>query len=193
MRLDNSNITDAKTNKLCNALEKNTHALSLDLSNNNLGDAGAKALCAVLSTGAAPDLIDLCLRDNPIGEEGLKAIKDLEKSRKSLKIVTGMTPPPTPIPPFGASKGPSPVMPAPGDSNSTATGSSNAYSANNNNNNSNKSLGDSAIVKKYFQVGNDENDEVDDEVEDMEGEGGIDPEQLSALLWDKVSHNIVNK
>ena len=42
-------------------------------------------------------------------------------------------------------------------------------------------------------MGNDENDEVDDEVEDMEGEGGIDPEQLSALLWDKVSHNIVNK
>lgn len=171
-------MTDAKAKKLCTALEKNTHALSLDLSNNDLGNAGVKAICAVLAAGAAPDLIELRLLDNPIGEEGLEAVKELEKARKTLRIETGSTPPVVPIPvPPSAPKGPSPITSSP---NGAGEGSG-----------ENKSLADSAIVRKYFQVGNDDGEVEDEEVatgEGVESEagGGMDPEQLSALLWDKV-------
>ena len=183
IRLDNTHVTDAKSQRLCEALKKNTHALSLDLSANDLSDAGVSALCAVLSSGAAPDLIELRLMDNKIGPKGMEAIKELGKARKTLKVETGTT---LKLSSSGHGTGPGggakSQNPASTNSSGGASGGSN-------------SLGDSAIIRKYFQVGNDDEDEDEDDSQDIgvdtsggerEGATGLDPEQLSALLWDKV-------
>ena len=195
VRLDNSYITDAKVEKLCTALQQNSHALSLDLSNNLLTDAGVIPLCAALAAGAASDLIELRLNDNPIGEDGMQAVLELASSRKTLRIDSGMSPPPvaaaeTTSPSHGQ---PMPLYATTG----TGTGTTNGM------------LADSAIVRKYFQVGNDDDDDDDDDGgggasnalnshnpfstgDDMGGSGGhemvtgMDPEQLSVLLWDQV-------
>ncbi len=173
VRLDDTLVTDAKAEKLCEALAKNTHALSLDLSNNGIGDGGAAALAAALSAGAAPDLIELRLVENPgIKEEGLAALRELAAARKTLRVEVGSSapPPPPPQPPQHA------------QGNQAAP------------NGSNSALGDSDIVKKYFQVGNDEEEGEEGgggvygsgDDGDQEGGAGLDPEQLSAMLWDQV-------
>jgi hypothetical protein len=163
-------IDDSKAEKLCAALKKNTHVLSLDLTNNELGDPGVLSLCDALSTGAAPDLITLRLQDNDgITKEGIEAIHELTKTRKSIKVETGITPKPSSSPPS------SPQNAAPSGG---LTKTSN-----------NQSLGNSEFVKKYFQVGNEGEDDDGDVVDDGTTQGGMDPEQLSALLWDKVSYD----
>lgn len=172
VQLSNMHIDDSKAEKLCDALKKNTHVLSLDLTNNELSDAGVLSLCDALSTGAAPDLITLRLQDNVgITKEGIAAIHELAKTRKSIKIETGMTPKPSSPPPSSQNIAPSGGL----------TKTSN-----------NQSLGNSEFVKKYFQVGNDDDDNDDEDDNGADGEngmmGGMDPEQLSALLWDKVSN-----
>ena len=179
VQLNSMYIDDSKAQKLCDALQKNTHVISIDLTGNDLSDAGVHALCNVLATGAAPDLITLRLQDNPgISKEGIDAIHELIKTRKSIKIETGTSPKPT-----------SPSSTSNKTNNNTLAG----------NNATNQSLGNSDFVRKYFQVGND-----DDDGDDPDGDGGggangggngeegalggMDPEQLSALLWDKVRH-----
>jgi Leucine Rich repeat len=185
-------IDDSKAEKLCDALKKNTHVLSLDLTNNELSDVGVHALCDALSTGAAPDLITLRLQDNAgITKNGIEAIHELAKTRKSIKIETGSTPKPSP-PMASSSQINSTKTAAASGSNTTAGGLTKTSS--------NQSLGNSEFVRKYFQVGND--DEDADEGGDGDGDGGngggsgedgmmggMDPEQLSALLWDKVSND----
>jgi hypothetical protein len=184
VQLSNLYIDDTKAEKLCDALQKNTHVLSLDLTNNELGDAGVVALCDALSTGAAPDLITLRLQDNAgITKQGMDAIHELNKTRKSIKIETGTTPK-LPSSPTASGHGGS-------SSGGGLTKTSN-----------NQSLGNSEFVRKYFQVGNDDDDDDEDNDNGVDtgsggvhGEdgtmGGMDPEQLSALLWDKVRNSIV--
>jgi hypothetical protein len=185
VQLNNMYIDDAKAEKLCDALKKNTHVLSLDLTNNDLSDVGVIALCGALSTGAAPDLITLRLQDNAgITKEGINAIHELNKTRKSIKIETGVTPKPS----SPSSKNTS----SSGSSASTSAGTTGGLTKTSNN----QSLGNSDFVRKYFQVGNDDDDEDDSgDGDGVNGGGGgedgmmngMDPEQLSALLWDKVS------
>lgn len=166
VRLAGAMVTDDKVDALCAALEKNTHVLSLDLSDNELTDVGVEKLCNTLRSGAAPDLIELLLRDNTaIGAIGTDALKALSGSRKSLRVESGASAPPAP-PPGAAS----------GGKDASLSGS----------------LRDSAIVRKYFQVGNDEDEgESRGELagsEQSAGDenGGLDAEQLSVLLWDQV-------
>jgi Ran GTPase-activating protein (RanGAP) involved in mRNA processing and transport len=48
--------------------------LSLDLSDNELGDGAAAALADVLAAGAAPDLIELRMGGNALGAAGRAAL-----------------------------------------------------------------------------------------------------------------------
>ena len=91
VRLDNCMIGDDELKSLCDALRKNTHILSLDLSDNDFTDAGAHALSKCLMEGAAPDLIELLMRNNDIGEEGMEAIAELARARKVLKVDVSST------------------------------------------------------------------------------------------------------
>jgi len=56
------------------ALKANRSVTSLDLSSNGISDEGASAIAATLASGAAPELISMDLRDNPLTERGLTII-----------------------------------------------------------------------------------------------------------------------
>jgi len=163
------------------ALETNTVILSLDLSKNNLTDAGACALAEQLSqTNIAPNLIELVVRDNNgIGEQGTAALEGLAATRKSLRVVLGTE---------------EAEIPQQQEKNhSNKKGMSDAAR-------------NSAVVRKYFQVGNGDDDDADDD-DDNDGisnssngnginrqngqqtgdeDNAVDPEQLAIELWDQV-------
>ncbi|KAK9838151.1 hypothetical protein WJX81_004525 [Elliptochloris bilobata] len=81
--------TDAKSRKLLGALAKNTTMTSLDMSGNSITDEGAEALAKALQAGAAPELIVLDLRGNPLTDAAVAALRNLERQRKHLQVVTG--------------------------------------------------------------------------------------------------------
>ena len=164
------------------ALETNTVILSLDLSKNNLTDAGACALAEQLSqTNIAPNLIELVVRDNcGIGEQGTAALEGLAATRKSLRVVLGTEEAEIP------------------QQQETSTVNKKGMS--------DDAARNSAVVRKYFQVGNGDDDDDDDD-DDSDGssnsnngngvnrqngqlagddDNAVDPEQLAIELWDQL-------
>ncbi|DBA84663.1 hypothetical protein WJX77_003902 [Trebouxia sp. C0004] len=89
VKLSQCHLHDSKAKQISEALQKNKFLTSLDLSSNRITDGGAEALVAVLSHGAAPELIYLDLRGNPLTEAGTTALAGLMKSRKQLTVETG--------------------------------------------------------------------------------------------------------
>jgi len=141
------------------------------LSQNDLGDASVWALCDAFLNGAAPDLIELLLRDNPdIGLEGKEALRALTTARKNLAVDTGVT--------------------------ARAQDSSDAVPQHELGTGTGGSLRDSAIVRKYFQVDEDDDDDgggTEETRADAIGGGEdahMDPEEVSALLWDQVRRRL---
>lgn len=94
IRLDGASIADAHIEKLNEALRKNTVILSLDLSCNQLTDSGVQLLVEELGNGAAPDLIELNLKQNPgLTETGISALQSLtDQGRKMLQVDYGYSP-----------------------------------------------------------------------------------------------------
>lgn len=89
VKLSQCHLRDSKAKQISEALQQNKFLTSLDLSSNRITDGGAEALVAVLSHGAAPELIYLDLRGNPLTEAGTSALAGLMKSRKQLTVETG--------------------------------------------------------------------------------------------------------
>ena len=200
VRLDNAYLTESKTKKLCEALKANTHVLSIDLSGNNLGTAAVVALCSTLSSSsAAPDLIELRLMDNPVGETGLDAIKELAKVRKTLKVETGAST--TPVAVAAPTQSPQQQQEVASSTSATSAATTTTAAATAATAAATTSSGKSNIVSKFFQVGNDDDGEDGGDAGgggasgDGQGGGyadndtsmGLVPEHMSALLWDKVS------
>ena len=86
VRLDECMIEDHHISRLCAALENNTRILSLDLSGNQITDEGVFQICDCLAQGAAPDLIELNMRNIMIESDGEKSIANLMKMRKVLRV-----------------------------------------------------------------------------------------------------------
>lgn len=72
--------------QIADALEANKTVISLDLSSNVISDEGVQQLVKSISSGAAPDLIELNLEGNNITEKGKTALESLKKTRKLLKV-----------------------------------------------------------------------------------------------------------
>ena len=64
VRLNSRMINDEIVSLLCEALDANTHILSLDVSDNDITETGMVALCECLAGGGARDLIELDVRKN---------------------------------------------------------------------------------------------------------------------------------
>ena len=167
VQLTELSLTDTKLNQIQKALESNTVILSLDLSKNNLTDTGACALAEQLAhPTAAPNLIELVVKDNAgIGERGTTALGNLAAIRKSLRVE------------LGTEKA---EVPQEVHNNEKEKGMSNAAR-------------NSAVVRKYFQVGNDDDDDDTTGLhsrqngqQPTEDEDAVDPEQLAIELWDQL-------
>ena len=64
VRLNSRMMNDETVTLLCEALDANTHVLSLDVSDNDITETGMVALCECLAGGGARDLIELDVRKN---------------------------------------------------------------------------------------------------------------------------------
>ena len=174
IRLDGIYLDDSKVQKLCVALRRNTHMLSLDLSETSqLPEGAVQAICGALQDGGASDLIEL--KVPVLTPDGMKAVRKVERARKNVRVQLMLPPPPT-----GA-----PVAPAPTTStNREATINANKASATDG-----QGYRDSAIVRKYFQIDDDPSEASaggTNQLDDTEV-NAQDPEQLCAFLWDEVS------
>ncbi|KAF5832702.1 hypothetical protein DUNSADRAFT_11346 [Dunaliella salina] len=90
LNLSGSLIQDGKLEKLLERLKDNKMITSIDLSGNQISDAGAQAIGSVLEAqGAVPELISLDLRDNSFSPAGLERLALLGKHRSQLDIKTG--------------------------------------------------------------------------------------------------------
>jgi len=74
-------LDDMDVKYLCDH-EAFTHLIGLNLSNNNIGYEGSKALCEVLKR--YPKLCRICLESNPINEATIIALKTVIKSTNPL-------------------------------------------------------------------------------------------------------------
>ncbi|GAB4816319.1 hypothetical protein N2152v2_003365 [Parachlorella kessleri] len=212
VRLDGAHVPDSKIAKLCEALQQNKQILSLDLAGNHItstgatvgsrwGSTGAVVLAGCLKGGAAPDLIELNLQDNPIDGDGQTALEELQQARRSLKVSLGPSQPPPPEPQQQQPKQQQGQGRKPGGTwqqQGSGPGSGGLS----------KSLAESvknnALLRQFFQVGNEDEDE--DESKGAEGgvadqgasapsaaeqEGGrLTAEHLSQLMWDQVSASL---
>jgi hypothetical protein len=75
-----------KLQKLSNKILNNTTITTLDLSWNNIGDDGAKAIIAAINSNKDSKITTLNLSGNNIGADGAKAIIDAINSNKDSKI-----------------------------------------------------------------------------------------------------------
>ncbi|KAK9818198.1 hypothetical protein WJX72_008695 [[Myrmecia] bisecta] len=172
IRLAACNIHSAKTRRLCEALQKNRQVTSLDLSANHIGDEGALALASALAGGAAPELIALDLRGNPITESGLEALDGLVKIRKQLNVESG-----TLLAESTASDS--------SDSDDDSSEASSTHEMEETWRRQND-LTNSAIVRKYFQVNGDSDDDAADPGSADQPEAHEDPEIVAQRLWEQV-------
>lgn len=158
VRLDECMIEDHHISRLCAALENNTHILSLDLSGNQITDEGVFQICDCLAQGAAPDLIELNMRNILIESDGEKSIANLIKMRKVLRVNVSAAP-----------------QNASGEEGSVASEESE----------DSKESGErsSSLVQNIFQMGNEENIEGLSE----EDSHRMDIEDECFRLWEEVS------
>jgi hypothetical protein len=106
MRMSFMSICDEDISDLIPILKGNTDLKDLDLSHNNIKDAGVQALVGALANGAAPNLQELRIYNNDFGELGETMLtKGLPVFRKKLQIhwkepsyakLGGYTAPPVP-------------------------------------------------------------------------------------------------
>ncbi|KAL6772337.1 hypothetical protein ACKKBG_A29840 [Auxenochlorella protothecoides x Auxenochlorella symbiontica] len=159
-----SAAVDSKTvKKLCAHLAANTEILSLNLAGNCLDDESAESLARALAQGAAPNLIDLDLRDNPLSPAAEASVRATLKERKILNVELGPLPAPVAAPPAEAGK-----EEAGKEGGASLSGS----------------LRDNPYVRRFFQVDEDDQDEGQALESPTEQ---VDPEQLSAELWEQVN------
>jgi hypothetical protein len=170
IKLDGIHLTDGKITRLAAALQKSTHVLSLDLAKNALTGRGIAKLAAALEAGAAPDLIELKIYGNSIGEEGREALGALRRARKSIRVEDE-----EPASADGSAGG---GKDGPSSSSSSSQGSMG------------RGLASNRMVRQYFQMGGDAEDEEESE-EQAKGEAdedaGPSAEELSPLLWGQAS------
>lgn len=88
--LDKSRLGDSKIILLVKALEKNRTLVSLNLSFNNIGIEGAKAVAEALKTNQT--LTSLKLSGHDVGDEGVKAIQVLNLLTLANLQLRGVTP-----------------------------------------------------------------------------------------------------
>lgn len=180
VKIEKINLDNNKLSQLCAALRKNTSVLSLDLSDvEGMDGVAVETLCGTLKDGAAPDLIEL--KVPPLQSSDAKVtFSELSKARKNIRVQTCTTAKP-------------PVQ----QSNDQSSTNGKPSSRNG------KFAQNSSIVRKYFQVGNEdeddnENDEVQghkfpfgaavgDDEDNFSSSSYVEPEQHAALLWDRVS------
>eukprot|EP00897_Mesotaenium_endlicherianum_P003201 jgi/Mesen1/2909/ME000175S02065 len=86
VQLGKCRVGDKKARKLFEAMKGNKTVTSIDLSENTISDDGLQALATVLAGGAAPDLISLNLKSNPITEKGRAVLSGLQRVRKLVKV-----------------------------------------------------------------------------------------------------------
>jgi len=76
-------VRDGHVEALCEAVNK-YEVKKLDLGGNQLGDAGAEAIAAMLRTNRS--LTFLSLTHNKIGDAGKKAVREAVKGRKGFEL-----------------------------------------------------------------------------------------------------------
>lgn len=158
VRLDGCMIEDHHISRLCAALENNTHILSLDLSGNQITDEGVFQICDCLAQGAAPDLIELSMRNIMIETDGEKSITNLTKKRKVLRVDVSAMQKVSGEDASGVDNEESKETRATGEQNSS-------------------------LIQNIFQMGNEENIEGLSE----EDSHRLDLEDECFRLWDEVS------
>lgn len=87
MRLSFMSLTDEDLAELLPLMKGNKDLVELDLSHNNIKDAGVQALVGALANGAAPNLRELRLYSNEFGELGQTMLtQGLPVFRKKLEV-----------------------------------------------------------------------------------------------------------
>jgi len=87
MRLSFMSVCDEDVADLVTALKGNADITELDLSHNNIKDAGVQTLVGALANGAAPNLTELRLYSNEFGELGQTMLtQGLPVFRKKLQV-----------------------------------------------------------------------------------------------------------
>ncbi|KAK9791595.1 hypothetical protein WJX73_010266 [Symbiochloris irregularis] len=175
MRLDGCNVHENKTRKLAQALGKNKHLTSLDLSGNQINNDAIRELVEALENGAAPELIFLDVRNNPFGVDGEDALESLQRSRKQLRVEVKAAEP---------DSGPEGDSAKAGSESGTANGDQGAdWALNQENEGSMNQMNRSMMyyaIAPYFQVPGEGRESVDNIP--------TDPSTVAKHLWDEVSY-----
>jgi len=156
VRLNSCRLGDSHMSSLCAALEKNTHVLSLDLSDNEITERGLGMLCDCLCEGGASDMIELDVRGNTVGCRA-NVDRMLEKMMHVRKVVHVMVD---------------------GDMGSSASSSSSSSSSDDDGGDGVAVSGGeySQIVQQVFDVTRGQDD----------GDGYSGVEEENAALWEEV-------
>lgn len=80
-------ITDKELLQVATALKSNTNVTHLNLSFNQITDAGVQGLVTQLATGMAKELVEINLCNNTFGDLGKRMLDGIKMMRKGLKIV----------------------------------------------------------------------------------------------------------
>ncbi|CAI5532234.1 unnamed protein product [Closterium sp. Naga37s-1] len=95
VQLARCRVGDKKLRRLTDALIHCETVTSVDLSENLISDAGLRQLaCALSAPSAAPDLISLNVKRNPISASGRACLANLQAVRKLVRIEYEESPPP---------------------------------------------------------------------------------------------------
>ncbi|CAI5527369.1 unnamed protein product [Closterium sp. Naga37s-1] len=95
VQLARCRVGDKKLRRLTDALIHCETVTSVDLSENLISDAGLRQLaCALSAPSAAPDLISLNVKRNPISASGRACLANLQAVRKLVRIEYEEIPPP---------------------------------------------------------------------------------------------------
>ncbi|CAI5463498.1 unnamed protein product [Closterium sp. Yama58-4] len=95
VQLARCRVGDKKLRRLTDALIHCETVTSVDLSENLISDAGLRQLaCALSAPSAAPDLISLNVKRNPISAAGRACLANLQAVRKLVRIEYEESPPP---------------------------------------------------------------------------------------------------
>ncbi|CAG9464485.1 unnamed protein product [Pedinophyceae sp. YPF-701] len=184
------NITDERVQKLCSVLESATNLITIDLVDNVISDSGLSHLAGALGSGAAPEVLDIKLWGNPLGENAANVVEGLRKLRPGVTIYIAEPGEAAPTSPKGKGKrhsssgtgGPGSPKRKSGDGSAekavvpaaekTASGTAPGPSSDSPN---------SALFNRMFSRGNDDTDDSGDASDVMdESARDLDPDQIWA-------------